>query len=190
MEKYNFKEYRRRKRQMRRWAYIVGGFAALNLLDVAYPFPIPLTGGPAIYVSLLLLIPSVLVWLYTKQPPSDRMVAQLAAKTNGYILATFLVAEFDISTEMAESIMKRLFLEGYLDIVNKVTNDTPISQWVTLFVGSAAERRTSEHAAEARHAGMDLSQHTADNDEITVADINNMLLQGGLHLGDSGQPLG
>lgn len=188
MERFDFRGYRERKKKMRRWAYIIGGFAIINLLDVSFPFPIPLTGGPAVYVSLILLIPSLIVWLYTNQPPTDRMIAQLATKTNGYILATFLVSEFDIKTESAESVMKRLFLEGYLDIVNKVTNETPISQWITLFVGSSGERRSSEHTTEARHAGMDLAEHTVDNEEITVADINNMLLQGGLNLGSSGQP--
>lgn len=187
MERFNFSQYRLRKKKLRMWGFIVGGFAVLNLLDVAYPFPIPLTGGPAVYVSLLLLIPSLAVLYYTYQPPSDRMVAQLATKTNGYILATFLVAEFDVKTEVAESVMKRLFLEGYLDIINKVNNQTPISQWVTLFVGTG-EQSTNQQSTEVRRPGMDLAEHTAENDEITVSDINNMLLEGGLHLGNSGQP--
>lgn len=188
MEKLNFPEYRRRKKKGKFTSLIVGAIGLFIILDSWTVFPIPLYGPVAWYVGGFLLVPSIIAFIYFNQPPSDRMIARFAAKTNGYVLATLLVDAFDISTDSAEDIMKRLFLEGYLNIINKVDDNTPISQWVTVFVG-AGDRRTNSHATEQRTPEMDLAAHTAGNDVMTAADINNMLLNGGLNLGGSGQPI-
>ncbi|MCK4539773.1 hypothetical protein KAU09_01305 [Candidatus Parcubacteria bacterium] len=183
----NFARKRETKKKMRFWGFIVGGLGLFIILDSWTIFPIPLAGPLAWYVGSFLLIPSAIAVFYTYQEPSDREISQLAVKTNGYILATFLVDAFDIASDMAEGIMKRLFLEGYLDIVNKIDNETPISQWVTLFVG-AGQRSTNKEAIRERSQNMNLAEHTADNLEMSVADINDMLLNGDLSLGGSGQP--
>ena len=187
MRKFSSEQYIK-ERKKRRLIGGIGTFIAIfNMLDAGLPFPIPLTGHIAIYVSLFILFPSLYVLINSLLPPTIRTVEEVAKTTNGYITSAILINFLDVSDRISERLVCDLFMKGYLDIKNRVTDDTPISRWLCIFAGVSREQTdTTPH--QVRDQNMSLTEYTSENPEMSVDDINDALLGGSLNLGQSGQP--
>lgn len=184
----NIEQYVKKRKKFRLWGFIGVIFAILNLLDAGTPFPIPFTGHIAVYLSILILIPSAIVLSYSLLKPSARIIEDVAKITNGYILSSVLIHYLHISTDTADDIVMNLFQKGYLDIMNKITNDTPIPQWVCIFIGIAGEsQQTEQQRNMARDDNLNMEEYTSTNKNLNVRDINQMLLGGSFNVGESGQ---
>lgn len=190
MVTFDKKSYIEKRKKYKLYGATAVFIALLDLVDSGYPFPIPLTGTIAVYVSILILVPGLVIAIMGFKPPSARTIEQVAKSTNGYILATFLVEYLDISTRMAEVRIFDLFTEGYLDVVNKIDDNTPVAQWVCKFVGvtQGSGATNGQPGVRRTDPNFSLAEHTQNNPELSVSDINNMLLSGSMNLGASGQP--
>ncbi|MBI2633107.1 MAG: hypothetical protein HYW78_01820 [Parcubacteria group bacterium] len=173
------REYVKKRKQYRLFGGIATIFAFVNLLDSGTPFPIPFVGWVSVYVSIFIFAFSIPVLVYGLLPPSAKIIAEIARMNNGYVLASFLVYYLDIKTKTAERVMYKLFSQGYLDIVNRVYNDTPISQWVCVFIGVTHEQTRPRNTPASQ---LDLSDYTSERREWTVEEINNLLHGGDLHI--------
>jgi|WetSurMetagenome_2_1015567.scaffolds.fasta_scaffold82001_2 hypothetical protein len=184
---FDHEAYIKKRKTLRLWGWITVIFALVDLVDSEYPFPVPLVGPIAIYVGVCILIAGIILLVMAYMPPNVMIVEQVAGKANGYITATLLIHYLGVSTYLAEKLVIDLFKKGYLDIVNKVTNETPIPQWVCQFVGVG--KRTSEsNQSVARDRNMNLGEYTQNNPEMSVDDINRMIFNNSMNVGSSGQP--
>ncbi len=183
-------EYLKRRKFLRKWGWIALIFALVNAL----PFPLPIPGVFAYYISLVLFIFSIVALLKSYQLPSVRIIGLVSEKTNGYITASILIYYLDISTLTAENIISKLFLNGYLKIVNKIHDETPIAQWLCSYVGSLSARSEDSKTDDKETVmpltpDINLSEHTANNPDISVNDINQMIFSNSMNVGSSGQPV-
>lgn len=183
-------EYVKKRNLFRKWGWIALIFSLVNAL----PFPLPIPGVLAYYISMVLFVSSIVALVYSYKLPSVKIIGLIANETNGYITTSILIHYLDISTLRAENIISKLFLDGYLKIMNKVTNDTPIAQWLCSYVGiiASSENQSTENIKESEEAlspDIDLSEHTSNNPDISVNDINQMLFDNSIRVGNSGQPV-
>jgi hypothetical protein len=115
------------------------------------------------------------------------MVGEVAKINNGYLTASCLIDYLNISAWTAEKIIINLFKNGYVDIVNKVNNDTPKAHWACQFIGLSVKGAVIQ-SVRSRENITDLAVYTANNPEMTVDEINQLLLGSSLNIGSSGQP--
>jgi hypothetical protein len=187
-------QYRIRRKQFRSWGAwgLIG--AGLIFLLFGTPFPTPFVIIPLIYLSIILAVVSVAIFLAGSMPPSTKLLTIIARETNAYITCGILIDRLGISATAAESVIKRHFVEGYLILMNKVTNETQLAQWITQFVGVGPDAagiacpKTDDTGNSSPESQIDLGTLTSELPEMDVSDINNMILANTMHLGSSGQP--
>ena len=185
-------EYVKKRKNLRKWGWIALIFTFINAL----PFPLPIPGVWAYYISFVTFVFAIFALIISYKLPSARIIGLIAEKTNGYITAAILIKYLDISTLTAENIISKLFLNGYLKIKNRINDETPIAQWLCTYVGSfsvgsssASESVEGEKKVEPLTPDIDLAEHTKDNPDISVSDINDMIFLNSMNVGNSGQPV-
>lgn len=186
-------EYRRKRKQFR--AYGIWGLVGAGLIFLLFgtPFPTPFVVVPLIYLSIFVALLSLAIFVAGSMPPSTKLLTIIARDTNGYITCGILIDRLGISTVTAENVIKRHFLDGYLVLMNKVTNETQLAQWITQFVGvgpdapgiTCPSNGDDDRSSESQ---IDLGELTSELPEMDVSEINNMILANTMHLGSSGQP--
>ncbi|MFC1622370.1 hypothetical protein ACFL1Y_00020 [Patescibacteria group bacterium] len=192
----NIREYREKRKMFKTWG--IRGFVIAGTIFLLFgtPFPTPFVVVPLIYLSIIIAIVSFFVFFLAKINPNTEIVTQIAKTANGYITAGILIDQLGLSIGAAESVIKSHFLNGYLVLMNKVTNETHIAQWITQFIGVgpkaegvACPTNTGGDQKNEDQPQVNLSELTADLPELNVSDINNMILANTMSLGSSGQPI-
>lgn len=184
----NSEEYIRKRKMYKRIGWICVGLFIFNLIDSETPIPFGFKGWLGIYIGLGFLLPGLVLLFLAYRIPSVRMIEQVAIAANGWITASLLIHHLDINLDQAEQLIKTLFKKGILDIKNRVTDETPIGQWLCIFVGVSKVKATTDSTA-ARDENLNLADYTKSNPLMNAQDINQALLNNSLDIGQSGQPV-
>lgn len=178
------------------WGAIILGVA--NLLDAEYPFPIPLVGAPAIYMSVLCIIAGSVILIMYFRPKIDEMLT-LAEKTGGYITLIAAMRKLGISQGLVEKTIRQMLRDKLIIVLN--TDKEQLADLIFLvrsFSGNIPEQQAEPAAAQANNAGTQNSNGGSADEHIRrqhqnvtdmgVGELNERLLFGTLDLGHSGRP--
>jgi hypothetical protein len=196
MSEYNLAEYRGRRKKLAIWGMILTFIGVFHVIAPEIPFPIPFRGELGAYIALGIIITGAILYYFGKlKRPEDAMVIEVAKRANGYITAGILVDMLYLTTNVAENTIKRLWKNGYLGIMNKITNETPVAMFAMQFVGVGPKfdgvvcPRNQRQGQGGEGQTLDLEKLTANNPEMNVSDINRTLLHNTMRVGRSGQPV-
>lgn len=188
MARLELEKYVKTRKKFKWIGWIAISAAIFHMLDPAIPFPIPFRGWLGNYIALAIIFTAVGMLIYAYRRPNLKMIMEVAKIYNGYLTTSCLIDVLSIPARQAEYTIVNLFKTGYVDIVNRVENATPISHWACQFIGLSV-RGVSKPPAESRRDNIaNLAEHTAANPEMTVSEINDLLLNNSFNVGRSGQP--
>jgi hypothetical protein len=169
---FDFEAWNQRRKTFKVIAWVLLGICLLAIIDI--PFP-PLQPRISIYILILLSIPTLICSYIAFGSPSTRMIMQISENNHqGYLTHALILHYLDVSPKSIEKMLQQYWNAGYVKVVSKVEQQTPISQMVFKWIGVVGRRPAGTPA-----------QTTADlaaNPEMDADAITRALLEGTLDL--------
>lgn len=178
------------------WGAIILGVA--NLLDAEFPFPIPLVGMPAIYLSALCIMGGGITLFIYFQPKINEILL-LAEKTGGYITLIVAMRRLGISKGMVEKTLRKMLRDKLIIVLN--TEKEQLADLIFLvrsFSGNIPQPQAEPVVGQENTAGAQTGNGRNPDDDVRrqhqnvaemgVGELNERLLFGTLDLGRSGRP--